>query len=103
MLKLTEVNIQNISNNISNPMYRNNIKATKELINLFNLIIRTEISTWQQYVKIYDNNFYTYKNFKELVKSEEEEQSDGLTLDECIKELNKSIWKLPCGWYIQYV
>lgn len=102
MIKLTETEVQKISNSLSNSCYHWNVKVTKELIELFNEISRTPLESWKDYVKMYDNSFYTYKTFEELVKSEEE-QSDGLTLEECKEQINKSIWQLPCGWYVQYV
>jgi len=91
-----------VSKNISNCCYNNNLTATKELIELFDRISRKQLNTFDNYVKMYDDNFYTYQTFDELVKSEEE-QSDGLTREECVEQLNKSIWQLPCGWYVQYV
>lgn len=102
MINLSETEVQKISNSLSNHNYHWNIKATQELINLFNEISKTPLEYWKDYVTMYDDNFYTYKTFEELVKSEEE-QTDGLTLEECKEQLNNSIWQLPCGWYVQYV
>lgn len=102
MNNLTSLDIQNISKYISNYNYQKNLKATEELINLFDKISKKPLTRWQEYVKMYDDNFYTYKTFEELVESEEE-QTDGLTLDECKEQINQSIWQLPCGWYVQYV
>ena len=66
------------------------------------LMIEKPLETWEDYVRMYDDNFYTYSTWDELVKSEEE-QTDGLTEIECRMEINNTIFKLPCGWYVQYV
>lgn len=101
-MTLTDIEINNISKNISNYFYWDNIEATKQLIKLFDQITKIPLGAWQEYVKLYDNHFYTYSTFKELVESELD-QSDGLTEKQCRRQLNKSIWRLPCGWYVQYV
>ena len=51
---------------------------------------------------MYDDNFYTYPTWKELLDSEKD-STDGLTEEECKEQLNETIWQLPCGWYVQYV
>ena len=51
---------------------------------------------------MYDWNFYTYHTWEALVESEAE-QNEGMTEEECHEQFNKTIWKLPCGWYVQYV
>lgn len=51
------------------------------------------------------SNFFTYPTWDALVESEKE-QTDGLTEEELRAEFEKepgSIWRLPCGWYVQYV
>lgn len=110
-MKHTEEMIKKVANNISNFMYKDNLQATKELMELFDYlkesrpndyITRKSLEDWKNYVRNYDDNFYTYRTFDELVKSEEE-QTDRLTEIECRMEINNTIWKLPCGWYIQYV
>lgn len=94
-----------------NPIYNDNLQATKELMELFDELKEQKISkyiaenpleTYKDYVKMYDESFYTYITFEELVESEEE-QNDGMTEEECREQINNTIWKLPCGWYVQYV
>ena len=107
MKHLTNKEIENISYNISNSLYEGNLKATKELIMLFDKInscpfLNRTLDRWEDYVRMYDENFYTYTTFNALVESEKD-QSDGLSEQECKEELNQTIWQLPCGWYIQYV
>lgn len=101
-MKYTDEMITKVANNISNPFYGRNLQATKELMELFDYISRKALTTWKDYVKMYDDNFYTYQTWDELVKSEEE-QNDGLTEIECRMEINNTIFRLPCGWYVQYV
>ena len=93
--------VKEVSCGISNFIYHGNIQATEELINLFNHILRCKPQTAADYIEIYDNSFYTYRTWKELIDSEIE--CDGLTEDECRSEIGKSIWQLPCGWFIQQV
>ncbi|MEG2603131.1 MAG: hypothetical protein RSA23_09655 [Carnobacterium sp.] len=99
---LSQDEILKISKHIPNGNYNNNMEATEQLITLLDSVLSRTCKTWKEYVKVYDDSFYTYETFEALVHSEEE-QSDGLTIDECVEELNQRIWKLPCGWYVQCV
>lgn len=110
-MKHTEETIKNIAHSISNPSYNDNLQATKELVELFDnlketspndYITRKPLDKWEDYVQMYDDNFYTYPTLDALIESEEE-QNDGLTASECIAEIGNTIWQLPCGWYVQYV
>ena len=86
-MKYTEEMIKKVSQGISNPSYKDNLQATKELMELFDylkehpitrLMAEKPLETWEDYVRMYDDNFYTYSTWDELVDSEEE-QTDGLT------------------------
>lgn len=99
---MKDMDYENISQKISNITYRTNIKAVEELVELFNNILKVKPETWEDIVRIYDDSFYTYKTFEELVQSEIE-QSNGFTLEECKEQIGKSIWQLPCGWYVQAI
>jgi hypothetical protein len=110
-MKHTEEMIKDVACYISNPIYNDNLQATKELMELFDELKEQKISkyiaenpleTYKDYVRMYDESFYTYTTFEELVESEEE-QNFGLTEEECKKLINEYIWQLPCGWYIHYV
>lgn len=110
-MKLDAEDILKIANNISNFMYMGDLKATGELAELFDSIYASgkygflhqkSLDTWGDYVRMYDDNFYTYRTWQELVDSEKD-QSDGLTEEELKAEINNTVWQLPCGWYIQYV
>jgi hypothetical protein len=97
------IEVEKVANNISNFFYRGNLQATKELMELFDKIpFLRELKNTEEYVNTYDDHFYTYKTWEDLVTSEAE-QTDGLTEEECEEELSKTIWQLPCGWYVQYV
>ncbi len=94
-----------ISYNLSNWTYHGNLEATAQLIELFNTIDvpkRYRLNTPEDYINMYDDNFYTYQTWEALVQSEAE-QTNGFTEEECRAELNHTIWQLPCGWYVQYV
>lgn len=99
---MTKTDIEIISWNLSNFLYHGNIEATNQLINLFNKIAKKPPKTPEDYINMYDEHFYTYWTWEELVNSEAE-QDNGMTEEECKEQLNKTIWKLPCGWYVQYV
>lgn len=94
--------IKYISWNLSNGSYHGNLEATSQLVELFNKIAKKPLNDLDDYINMYDWNFYTYWTWEALVKSEEE-QNEGMTEEECRAELNKTIWQLPCGWYVQYV
>lgn len=107
---MTKAEIEIISWNLSNPSYHGNLEATKQLVELFDKIVdkfnnkvtRRTLKTPEDYINMYDDSFYTYWTWKELVESEAE-QNEGMTEEECKAELNHTIWRLPCGWYVQYV
>ena len=97
--------IEAVSYGLSNWMYHGNFEATKQLMELFDTIDkprRYRLNTPEDYIRMYDDNFYTYHTWKYLVASEEK-QNNGLTEEECKEQLNHTIWQLPCGWYVQYV
>lgn len=94
-MTLTDIEINNISKNISNYFYWDNIEATKQLIKLFDQITKIPLGAWQEYVKLYDNHFYTYSTFKELVESELD-QSDGLTEKQCRRRDHVTIYQKQC-------
>jgi hypothetical protein len=103
-MKFTDEDIIQISKNLSNIIYENNVSATRELVGLINKLPHLiSINEWSDVVEIYDNSFYTYTTWEDLVASEKEQGVYGLTEDELRNEMNKSIWQLPCGWYVQRV
>jgi hypothetical protein len=97
--------IEVVSWNLSNWTYHGNFEATEQLMELFDTIDvpkRYRLNTPADYIRMYDDNFYTYWTWEALVESEAE-QNYGFTEEECKEQLNKTIWQLPCGWYVQYV
>lgn len=99
---MTKTDIEIISWGLSNSSYNGNIKATTQLVELFDRISKKPLKTPEDYINMYDWNFYTYWTWEALVESEAE-QNEGFTEEECKEQLNKTIWQLPCGWYVQYV
>lgn len=94
--------VRKVAANISNKIYASNLQATKELMQLLDQIMKDDIPrTAENYIRAYENNFFTFKTFRELINDEKE--SDGLTERECKDQLGKTIWQLPCGWFVQYV
>lgn len=99
---MTKAEIEIVSYGLSNWMYHGNLEATAQLVELFDKITTRPLKTPEDYIRMYDDNFYTYHTWKYLVASEEK-QNNGFTEEECKEELNHTIWQLPCGWYVQYV
>lgn len=94
--------VRKVAASISNKIYASNLQATKELMQLLDQIMKDDIPrTAENYIRAYENNFFTFKTFRELINDEKE--SDGLTERECKDQLGKTIWQLPCGWFVQYV
>lgn len=105
-MAMTKSDIKIVSWGISNSSYQNNLEATEQLMELFDKIDvpkRYELNTPKDYIDMYDDNFYTYWTWEELVQSEIEQGEFGMTEEECKNELGKTIWQLPCGWYVQFV
>ena len=107
---MTKKKIEIISYGLSNDSYNGNLEATEQLVELFdrivdkfnNKIVKRILNTPEDYIRMYDDSFYTYHTWKDLVESEAE-QNNGMTEEECRAELNHTIYQLPCGWYVQYV
>lgn len=104
MNKHSKHDIEYVSWRISNCSYHGNFEATKQLMELFDTINmpKHRLNNLDDYIDMYDWNFYTYWTWEALVKSEAE-QNNGFTEEECKAELGKTIWQLPCGWFVQYV
>lgn len=104
-MAMTKGDIKIVSWGISNSSYQDNLEATAQLMELFENIKvpHRHLSTPKDYIDMYDDNFYTYWTWEQLVQSEIEQGEFGMTEEECRAELNHTIWQLPCGWYVQYV
>lgn len=101
-MKINENGIKYVADHLTNFLYKDNLQATKELMELFDKLSAKPLDTVDKYVKMYDDNFFTFETWEELIESERE-QPYGLTEKECKEQMNKSIWQLSCGWYVQYV
>lgn len=93
--------VKQVMSGLSNFLYWYNEDATQQLMELLDKISRIELKTANDYIKMYDENFYTYATWDALVYSETD--IGGMTEAECKEQLNETIWQLPCGWYVQYV
>lgn len=94
--------IYEVAQGLSNYIYANNLQATKELMELLDKISKKPLLTANDYIKIYDDNYYTFQTWKELVE-DEARQNEGLTEEELKAQIGNSVWQLPYGWYVQYV
>lgn len=63
----------------------------------------TELDTVDDYIKEWEWNWYRYSNWEQLIESEKECGECGWTEDECKEEIDKSIFKLSSGMYVQNV
>lgn len=91
-----------------NHNYADNIEATKQLVELFDSIVKKvsyKLNNEDDYIRMYEDHCYTYQTWAALVETETE-YDEGLTEDVLRRELedtNGTIYKLPCGWYIRYI
>lgn len=97
------MDIKQVSQNVPESVYGDNLQATRELMDLLDDISDKPMLTWEDYVSMYENSFFTYKTWDELVCSEEEMEGEGMTEEECRAAIGKTIWRLPCGWFVQKV
>lgn len=63
----------------------------------------TSLDSVEDYIREYDNNWFRYSNWQQLIESEIEQGSDGLDEDECRKLIGEAIFQLSSGMYIQTV
>ena len=95
---------------IAKYVLRDNFEAAKDFVNLidsfdrWNTYPRSRPRTWEDYVRVYDANFYTYETWNDLVQSEIEMGEDGFSEDELRQLLGIHVFQLPsCGWYVHEV
>lgn len=101
---MTDNDIRYISRGISNYLYRDNMQATQELVDLLETVCKNgALTTPDDYIKAYDDLCFTYKTFDALLESENEQGEYGFSPEECCAEIGKSIFQLPCGWWVQLI
>lgn len=94
---------------IAKYVLRGNFEAAKDFVNLIDSLERykkyrdSNSYTWEYYVRVYDNNFYTCETWNDLVQSEAEMGEDGLSENELKELLGITVFQLPCGWYVHGV
>ena len=104
MLSLNDNDIEYISNNLPMIYYHNNILATRELVDLLNKHVKKDVLCCPaDYIKAYEDICFTYKTFEEFVESELEQGVYGFTEKECKDAVNKIIFQLPCGLWVQFI
>ena len=62
----------------------------------------TKLDNFNDYIIEWENHWYRYNTWKELLQSEDE-QADGLTASECEELQGSAIFRLTTGMYIQTV
>lgn len=95
--------VREVSMLVSNHIYRDNLQATDQLMCVIDKNCKPVPAEVSDYCDFYDTYCYTYRTFKELVKSEKEQGNYGLTEVECKEQIGKTIFQLFCGWYVQIV
>ncbi len=83
-------------------------KETREIAEIFytekeneNCRLRcTELNSVKDYITEYENSWYRYPEWKQLLESEEDQGEDGLTPEECENEKGISIFQLTSGMYV---
>lgn len=104
-----KLNINKVAMGLYNDNYADNIEATKQLMDLFDSIVKKgskyKLENEDDYIRMYEDHCYTYQTWTALVETETE-YDEGLTEDILRRELedtNGTVYKLPCGWYIRYI
>ena len=84
-------------------LYKENLQATAELIAmLFKLKGKEAFKSSKDYADAYTKGFNTYACWKDLIKSLGADKSP-MAVSECHLAVNKTIFRLPCGYYIWMV
>lgn len=87
------------------------LEETKEIAEIFyaekengNCRLRcTELNTVRDYITEYENSWYRYPAWNQLLESEKDQGEDGLTPEQCENEKGISIFQLTSGMYVQTV
>ena len=69
-----------------------------EIADIINLLFNSN-----EYSEIWDSYFSRYSSLNELIESEKDQGPYGMTENECLHQVNKSIFKLSSGLYIHSV
>ena len=93
--------VEEVSDGLTNPVYRGNLEATAQVMNVLERQTSKSLTTVRDYVQAYDDSYYTYVSWDDLLKSEREIGEYGLTEQECLAQLGQTIFQLSCGWYVQ--
>ena len=63
----------------------------------------TSLDSVEDYIKEYENNWFRYSNWQQLIESEIEQGACGWDEDECRELIGQAIFQLSSGMYIQTV
>ena len=87
------------------------IAEANEITNIFffnktyqnRLMETTDLTSLADYIREYECSWYRYDTWDKLLQSEKEQGSEGLSEQDCKKELGVTIYRLKSGKYIQTV
>ena len=102
--ELTSTDIAYIAQGVCCPYYKEDFEATRAMTEAIAAQAKPGVlSTPADYVKLYDDNFFTFKSWAELVASEKEEGELALTEDQLKQEVGRTIFQLDNGWFLERV
>lgn len=102
--ELTSTDIAYIAQGVCCPYYKEDFEATRAMAEAIAAQAKPGVlSTPADYVKLYDDNFFTFKSWAELVASEKEEGELALTEDQLKQEVGRTIFQLDNGWFLERV
>lgn len=102
--ELTSTDIAYIAQGVCCPYYKEDFEATRAMAEAIAAQAKPGVlSTPADYVKLYDDNFFTFKSWAELVASEKEEGELALTEDQLKQEVGRTIFQLDNGWSLERV
>mgnify|MGYP004629265519 CR=1 FL=1 len=102
--ELSSTDIAYIAQSVCCPYYKEDFEATRAMAEAIAAQAKPGVlSTPADYVKLYDDNFFTFKSWAELVASEKEEGELALTEDQLKQEVGRTIFQLDNGWFLERV
>lgn len=102
--ELSSTDIAYIAQGVCCPYYKEDFEATRAMAKAIAAQAKPGVlDTPADYVKFYDDNFFTFKSWAELVASEKEEGEFALTEDQLKQEVGRTIFQLDNGWFLERV
>ncbi len=100
--EVSESFARTVAEGIGLSLYRNNLEATAQLIELLFLLKgKDQFKSSKDYIRAYES-FNTYENWNALLKHEGGTE-DSMIDHECHFLIGRTIHKLPCGYFVWQV